>query len=83
MAGLEEFHLQALRQTFPMHRATTRITFRQFQVELGHSSPQSIQAYLDQAVRFDAKQSIFYRENEKLSPEETQRLLARVLEGGG
>ena len=81
MAGLEEFHLHDLRHTFAMHRAMTRITFRQLQIELGHSSPQSIQAYLDQAVRFDAKQSIFYREPEKMSIEETQRLLARVLEG--
>ena len=38
----------------------THLTFRQLQIELGHSSPQSVQAYLDQAVRFEPKQSLFY-----------------------
>ncbi|MFA6093855.1 MAG: tyrosine-type recombinase/integrase [Elusimicrobiota bacterium] len=58
--GLDKFHIHDLRHTFAMHRAMTRITFRQLQVELGHSSPQSVQAYLDQAERFDPEQSIFY-----------------------
>lgn len=60
-AGLTEYHFHDLRHTFAMHRAMTQVTFRQLQIELGHGSPQSIQAYLDQAVRFEPKLSLFYR----------------------
>ncbi len=60
-AGLEQFRIHDLRHTFAMHRAMTKVTFRQLQIELGHSSPQSIQSYLDQAVRFEAKESLFYQ----------------------
>ncbi|MFH1724229.1 MAG: tyrosine-type recombinase/integrase [Elusimicrobiota bacterium] len=82
IAGLEEFRLHDLRHTFAMHRAMTRITFRQLQVELGHSSPQSVQAYLDQADRFDPRQSIFFKEPAKMTAEETRRLLLSVLGRG-
>lgn len=58
-AGLSEFNFHDLRHTFAMHRAMTRITFRQLQIELGHGSPQSVQAYLDEAVRFEPEQSLF------------------------
>jgi integrase len=64
-AGLKDNRFHDLRHTFAMHRAMTHITFRQLQIELGHASPQSIQAYLDQAVRFEPKQSLFYREESK------------------
>ncbi len=49
-----------LRGTFATHRAMVVRHFRQLQTELGHSSPASIQHYLDQAQRFDKKESIFY-----------------------
>ncbi len=52
-----------LRGTFAMHRAMVIKTFRQLQTELGHSTPASIQHYLDQAERFDPKESIFYEED--------------------
>lgn len=71
-AGLDAFHLHDLRHTFAMHRAMTRVTFRQLQIELGHSSPQSIQAYLEQAERFDARQSIFYRAPEAAIADQEQ-----------
>lgn len=58
-AGLPEYTVHSLRHTYAMHRAMTKITFRQLQIELGHSSPQSIQSYLDQAARFDSGESIF------------------------
>lgn len=61
-ANLPQYRFHDLRHTFAMHRVMTRITFRQLQIELGHSSPQSVQAYLDQATRFDPKESIFYSE---------------------
>ncbi|UPT75004.1 MAG: site-specific integrase [Elusimicrobiota bacterium] len=61
-ANLTQYRFHDLRHTFAMHRVMTRITFRQLQIELGHSSPQSVQAYLDQATRFDPKESIFYVE---------------------
>ncbi|MDO8757296.1 MAG: tyrosine-type recombinase/integrase [Elusimicrobiota bacterium] len=61
LAGLKENRFHDLRHTYAMHRAMTLVTFRQLQIELGHASPQSIQAYLDQAVRFEPKQSLFYR----------------------
>jgi hypothetical protein len=35
--------------------------FRQLQIELGHSSPQSVQAYLDQANRFSLQDSLLFR----------------------
>jgi integrase len=49
-----------LRGTFATHRAMVVKHFRQLQTELGHSSPDSIQHYLDRAQRFDEKESIFY-----------------------
>lgn len=58
-AELPQYRFHDLRHTFAMHRVMTRITFRQLQIELGHSSPQSVQAYLDQATRFDPMQSLF------------------------
>lgn len=61
-ADLAQYRFHDLRHTFAMHRVMTRITFRQLQIELGHSSPQSVQAYLDQATRFDPKESLFYSE---------------------
>ena len=60
-AKLPQFHFHDLRHTFAMHRAMTQITFRQLQIELGHASPQSVQAYLDEAGRFEPEQSLFYR----------------------
>ncbi len=60
LAELKDYRFHDLRHTFAMHRAMTHLTFRQLQIELGHSSPQSVQAYLDQAVRFEPKQSLFY-----------------------
>jgi integrase len=48
-----------LRGTFAMHRAMRVKNFRQLQAELGHTSPQSIQNYLDEAKHFKAKDSIF------------------------
>jgi integrase len=60
-AGLDQFRFHDLRHTFAMHRVMTRVTFRQLQIELGHSSPQSVQAYLDQANRFNPQDSIFFR----------------------
>ncbi|MDE2491547.1 MAG: tyrosine-type recombinase/integrase [Elusimicrobia bacterium] len=60
-AGLNDYRFHDLRHTYAMHRAMTHVTFRQLQIELGHASPQSIQAYLDQAVRFEAGQSLFCR----------------------
>lgn len=67
-AGLNEYRFHDLRHTFAMHRAMTHVTFRQLQIELGHGSPQSIQAYLDQAVRFEPKQSLFYCDSPKETP---------------
>ena len=61
-AKLAQFHFHDLRHTFAMHRAMTQITFRQLQIELGHSSPQSVQAYLDEAARFEPEQSLFCRD---------------------
>lgn len=66
-ADLVQYRFHDLRHTFAMHRVMTRITFRQLQIELGHSSPQSVQAYLDQAVRFDSKESLFNPELAMLS----------------
>lgn len=63
LAGLSEYRFHDLRHTYAMHRAMTHVTFRQLQIELGHGSPQSIQAYLDQAVRFDPEHSLFYRKS--------------------
>lgn len=60
-AKLPQYRFHDLRHTYAMHRAMTHITFRQLQIELGHSSPQSIQTYLDQAVRFEPQQSLFFR----------------------
>jgi integrase len=62
LAGLKENRFHDLRHTYAMHRAMTHVTFRQLQIELGHASPQSVQAYLDQAVRFEPQQSLFYKE---------------------
>jgi integrase len=61
-AKLPQYRFHDLRHTYAMHRAMTHITFRQLQIELGHSSPQSIQTYLDQAVRFEPQQSLFFRQ---------------------
>lgn len=61
-AGLDPYRFHDLRHTFAMHRVMTQVTFRRLQIELGHSSPQSVQAYLDQAVRFEPKQSLFFQE---------------------
>ena len=61
LAELKDYRFHDLRHTFAMHRAMTHLTFRQLQIELGHSSPQSVQAYLDQAVRFEPQQSLFFR----------------------
>lgn len=49
-----------LRGTFAMHRAMVVNNFRQLQTEMGHSSPMSIQSYLDEASRFKPDESIFF-----------------------
>ena len=49
-----------LRGTFATHRAMMRISFRQLQIELGHSSPISIRNYLDEATHCTEKDSIFF-----------------------
>lgn len=65
LAGLKEYRFHDLRHTYAMHRAMTHVTFRQLQIELGHASPQSIQAYLDQAVRFERKQSLLHSQSSR------------------
>jgi integrase len=49
-----------LRGTFAMHRAMVIKSFRQLQTEMGHSSPKSIEHYLDAANHTMPKDSIFY-----------------------
>lgn len=58
-AGLPHVKPYDLRGTFAMHRAMVVRNFRQLQTEMGHSSPMSIQSYLDEASRFRPEDSIF------------------------
>ena len=59
-AGLGHINSYDLRGTFAMHRAMVVKSFRQLQSEMGHSNPNSIQSYLDNASRFSPEESIFY-----------------------
>ena len=59
-AGLPNVKPYDLRGTFAMHRAMVVKNFRQLQTEMGHSSPMSIQSYLDEASRFKPDESIFF-----------------------
>lgn len=79
-ADLGQYRFHDLRHTFAMHRVMTRITFRQIQIELGHSSPQSVQAYLDQATRFDPKESLFFSQStadEAFTSQNTEEKIAK------
>ncbi len=49
-----------LRGTFATHRAMVVKNFRQLQTEMGQLDPKSIQNYLDEAQRFEPKESIFW-----------------------
>lgn len=49
-----------LRGTYATHRAMVVRNFRQLQTEMGHSSPQSIEHYLDSATHYRPTDSIFY-----------------------
>lgn len=59
-AGLDHIHMHDLRGSFCMHRALVVTNFRQLQAEMGHSSPASMQVYLDRSRQFDPRESIFY-----------------------
>jgi integrase len=67
LAGLEHVISYDLRGTFAMHRAMVVRNFRQLQAEMGHSNPNSIQSYLDEASRFRPEESIFYEGAQKSS----------------
>lgn len=60
LASMDEVMPYDLRGTFAMHRAIVVKNFRQLQTEMGHSNPNSIQSYLDEARRFQKEESIFY-----------------------
>ncbi len=60
LASMDEVTPYDLRGTFAMHRAMVVKNFRQLQTEMGHSNPNSIQSYLDEASRFRKDESIFY-----------------------
>lgn len=49
-----------LRGTYATHRAMVVKSFRQLQTEMGHSSPKSIEHYLDSATHHLPSESIFY-----------------------
>lgn len=61
-AGLGHVKIHDLRGTFAMHRAVVIQDFRQLQAELGHSSPNAVQSYLDTAEQLDRSESIFAAE---------------------
>ena len=65
--GLKDTRIHDLRHTFCMHRAMVVKSFRQLQTEMGHSSAASIQKYLDEAQRFDIRESIFYTKSTDFS----------------
>lgn len=67
-ADLTEVKPYDLRGTFAMHRAMVVKNFRQLQTEMGHSSPMSIQSYLDEASRFKPEDSIFHSSTLKEMP---------------
>ena len=60
LANLSHITSYDLRGTFAMHRAMVVQGFRQLQSEMGHSNPNSIQSYLDEAARYRPEDSIFY-----------------------
>jgi integrase len=69
LANLDHITSYDLRGTFAMHRAMVVKGFRQLQSEMGHSNPNSIQSYLDEAARYSPEESIFY-EDSKDTPTE-------------
>lgn len=60
IAGFDHMTSYDLRGTFAMHRAMVVKSFRQLQAEMGHSNPNSIQSYLDEAARYLPEDSIFH-----------------------
>ena len=68
LASLKHIIPYDLRGTFAMHRAIVVKNFRQLQTEMGHLNPNSIQSYLDEAVRFRKEDSIFYEPEPQSSP---------------
>ena len=76
LAGLDHVTSYDLRGTFAMHRAMVVKGFRQLQTEMGHSNPNSIQSYLDEAARFGPEESIFY-EGEKNGAESGEASLRK------
>ncbi len=69
-AGVPHVKPYDLRGTFAMHRAMVVRNFRQLQTEMGHSSPMSIQSYLDEASRFRPEDSIFFDSHQQAPTKE-------------
>jgi integrase len=69
LANLPHITSYDLRGTFAMHRAMVVKGFRQLQSEMGHSNPNSIQSYLDEAARCSPEESIFYEDAKNANKE--------------
>lgn len=59
-AGLKNFVGHDMRGTFAMHRAIVITNFYELMREIGHKSPVSLQAYIDEAGTLEKSDSIFY-----------------------